>query len=272
MRKGKILTMGGNVALSADHPLMKEFFNISQTITEGTPNIGIIPSASANPQRAGEDYSKIFDSMGANTHIINPENRDSANQEALLKNAAEQDAFFFTGGHQLRITALLGGTELLNLIEDKFEDGAFLAGTSAGSVCMTNIMISQDLLKKPFVHGEVELTQGLGFIEDVIIDTHFTTRERFPRLIHVVCENPGILGIGIGDNTAALWDFDKSEFKVIGKNNVIVFDGSHIKVSNTPDLELGEQLSVSDVKIHVVGKGSKFNFESCDLTLPLNDE
>mgnify|MGYP006286587837 CR=1 FL=1 len=127
MRKGKILTMGGNVELSADHPLMKEFFNISQTITEGTPNIGIIPSASANPVKAGEDYSKIFNSLGANTFVINPDSRESANDEDLLENVEEQDVFFFTGGHQLRITALLGGTKLLDLIERKFENGAFLA-------------------------------------------------------------------------------------------------------------------------------------------------
>lgn len=266
------MTMGGNVDLSIDHPLMKEFFNTSQITTEGTPNIGIIPSASANPSNAGENYSKIFESMGANTFVINPESRESTNDEELLKEVEEQDAFFFTGGHQLRITALLGGTRLLDIIKEKFKNGAFLAGTSAGSVCMTKIMISQDLLKRPFVHGEVELTQGLGFIEDVIIDTHFTTRERFPRLIHVVCENPGILGVGIGDSTAALWDFDKTEFKVTGKNNVIVFDGKHIKTSNTTDLEFGEQLSVSDVRVHVVGKGSKFNFDSCELILPAEDD
>ena len=133
-------------------------------------------------------------------------------------------------------------------------------------------MISQDLLKRPFVHGEVELTQGLGFIDDVIIDTHFTTRERFPRLIHVVCENPGMLGVGIGDSTAALWDFDKTEFEVMGKNNVIVFDGKHIKTSNTTDLEFGEQLSVSDVRVHVVGRGSKINFDTCELTLPVKED
>jgi len=266
------MTMGGNVELSPDHPLIKEFFNMSQSMTEDTPNIGIIPSASANPKRSGEDYSKLFEGMGANTEVINPENRESTNEEDLLEIAEKQDVFFFTGGHQLRITALLGGTKLLEVINDKFQDGALLAGTSAGSVCMTKIMISQDLLKRPFVHGEVELTQGLGFIENVIIDTHFTTRERFPRLIHVVCENPGILGVGIGDNTAAIWDFDKTEFDVIGKNNVIVFDGKHITISNTPDLDFGEQLSVSDVHVHVVGKGSKFNFETCELTLPMEGD
>ncbi|MFW6196405.1 MAG: cyanophycinase [Thermoplasmatota archaeon] len=260
--------MGGNVDLSPDHPLNKKFFNISQTMTKGTPNIGIIPSASANPNKTGEDYSKLFEGMGANTDIINPESRGTANDEEILNIVNKQDAFFFTGGHQLRITALLGGTKLLDLIEEKFENGTLLAGTSAGSVCMTEIMISQDLLKRPFVHGEVELTQGLGFIGDMIIDTHFTSRERFPRMIHVVCENPGILGIGIGDSTGALWDFDKSEFEVLGKNNVVVLDGKHIKVSNTPDLDFGEQLSVSDVRVHVVGKGSKFNYESGELTLP----
>lgn len=266
------MTMGGNVELSTDHPLIKEFFNISQKITEGTPNIGIIPSASANPEKSGKDYSQLFESMGANTTIINPEDRKSTNEEDLLEIAEKQDVFFFTGGHQLRITALLGGTKLLEIIKSKFDRGALLAGTSAGSVCMTKIMISQDLLKRPFVHGEVELTQGLGFVEDVIIDTHFTTRERFPRLIHVVCENPGILGVGIGDSTAAIWDFDKIEFDVIGKNNVIVFDGKHITTSNTTNLEFGEQLSVSDVHVHVVGKGSKFNFETCELTLPEDED
>ena len=163
---------------------------------------------------------------------------------------------------------MLGGTSLLKELHNKFENGALLGGTSAGSVCMTTIMISQDLIRRPFVHGEVELTQGLGFLEDIVIDTHFAARNRIPRLIHIVSENPGILGVGIGENTGAIWDFYEKEFRVMGRGSIVVIDGKNVKESNTPCLELGESLSVSGITVHVMGQDSIFKYDKCKLILP----
>lgn len=269
---GNIITMGGSVDLVPDTPLFKEYFNLAQKITPNAPMIGVIPSGSANPRKSGEAYRDLFESMGANTVLINPQDRVKANSKEMISKAETSDAYFFGGGHQLRITALLGGTKLLKKIKEKFKKGAMIGGTSAGSVCLTTIMISQDLIKRPLVHGEVEVTHGLGFIEDIIIDTHFSTRNRIPRLIHVVGENPGVLGVGLGENTGAVWDFEKKEFRVIGRESVVVIEGTHITKNNTPDLELGESISVSGITVHVMGEGAIFQYEDCELTLPPRSE
>ncbi len=263
--------MGGNIDLRPDTPLFKEYFNIAQKITPGTPTIGIIPTASGTPELSMKGYSELFESFSSNTLVINPKDRDEANSEEMIEKVEKSDAYFFTGGHQVRITSLLGGTEVIEKLKEKFEDGALLGGTSAGSVCLTSLMIAGELLERPFVHGQVELTQGLGFIPDMVIDTHFTERGRFPRLIHVVCENPGTRGVGIGEGTATVWNLDNEEFRVIGRNSVAVVDGVHISKNNAPELDLGEPLSVSGVTVHVLGNGARFDYDECEMFLPEED-
>ncbi len=271
MSKGSIIAMGGNIDLRPDTPLFKEYFNIAQKITSGTPTIGIIPTASGTPEVSMQGYTELFESFSSKTVVIDPKDREEANSEETVKKVEKSDAFFLTGGHQLRITALLGGTKLVEKVKEKFEEGALIGGTSAGSVCLTTIMISGDLLKRPFVHGQVELTQGLGFIPDMVIDTHFTERGRFPRLIHVVSENPAMKGIGIGEGTAAVWNLEKEEFRVIGRNTVAVVDGVNISKNNAPDLEFGEPISVSGVEVHVLSSGARFDYDKCEMFLPEED-
>ena len=268
MSKGKIITMGGNVDLTPDTPLFKEYFNIAQQITENAPKIGIIPTASANSRKSGKEYVDLFESMGADTILIDPKDREETKEEEMISKVQEAETFFLTGGHQLRITSMLGGTPLLKEIHRKFEDGALLGGTSAGSVCMATIMISQDLIRRPFVHGEVELTQGLGFLEDITIDTHFAARNRIPRLIHIVSENPGVLGVGIGENTGTIWNLQNKEFKVVGRGSIVVIEGKDIVENNAPSLEIGDSISVSGIKVHVMGNGSIFDYDECKLYLP----
>ncbi len=268
MSKGTIIAMGGGVDLIPDTPLFKEYFNRAQEITEGTPRIGIIPTASGTPISSAKEYEKMFKNISAEVNIINPEGRGDANGDECIQNVKECDTFFFTGGHQSRITAILSGTEIMKEIKRKFKNGALIGGTSAGSVCLTNLMISGDLITRPFVHGQVKLTQGLGFITDMVIDTHFTERDRFPRLIHVVSENPGIQGLGIGEGTATVWDFDTGEFKVVGRNTVAVVDGSQISKNNAPELGFGEPISVSGVQVHVLSEGARYDFKNSEMFLP----
>lgn len=268
MSKGCIMTIGGNVDLYPEQPILKEYFNRAQKITESTPTIAVIPSASASTSQTGVMYSSVFESMGANTVTINPEKRKEANSDEILDLVDQADAFLFTGGHQLRITSLLGGTKMLDKLETRFEDGALLAGTSAGAVCMTTLMISQDLIDRPFAYGSVDLSHGLGFIEDFVIDTHFTIRGRFPRLIHIVCENPSVKGIGIGESTCAIWDFDEKEFSVIGRGTVAVIDGGDIIKSNVTELELGDTLSVSGINVSILGKGCRYRYAKGEMIFP----
>ncbi|MFO7792866.1 MAG: cyanophycinase [Candidatus Saliniplasma sp.] len=255
MSKGQIVTIGGNLDFFPGEPIIEEFLKRIRDNLDHSPTLGIIPSASLNPIRTGKKYSHLFKSGDTETKIIYPEDREEANKESMINEIDECDAFFFTGGNQLRITSLLGGTESLNVIKDKFQNGAFIGGTSAGSVCLTRTMIAYGKSKDSLLHGKVELSPGLNIIEDAVIDTHFTARGRFPRLIHVVTEHPGILGVGLGEDTAAFWDLEKKDFFVIGSRNIVVVDGKEIGISNIPHIKYREPICVEGIRVHILGNG-----------------
>ncbi|MFW5904131.1 MAG: cyanophycinase [Candidatus Saliniplasma sp.] len=262
MPKGQVVTIGGNLDFFLEDPIIVEFLNRIREYLEHSPMIGIIPSASLNPIRTGKKYSHLFRCDDIQTKVIYPEDREEANKESTLRDIEDCDAFFFTGGNQLRITALLGGTESLRAIKEKFENGAFIGGTSAGSVCLTRTMIAYGKSKESLLHGKVELSPGLSIIEDAVIDTHFTARGRFPRLVHVVTEHPGILGVGLGEDTAAFWDFEKKEFFVVGSRNIVVVDGKEIGLSNVPHIKYREPICVEGIRVHILGNGWGFDLEN----------
>ena len=259
--KGSIITIGGNVDKHPEEPIFKEFFDRAMDGVDEEPLIGVIPSASSEPIKTANVYTGLFKKMGAKTELIHPLDREEANSEKIVEEVREPDAFFFSGGNQLRITGLFSGTKALNALQEKFEGGATLGGTSAGAACMTGPMISQGESEDSLLGGEVELSQGLGFIDDAVIDTHFTARGRFPRLIHVVTENPGILGVGLGEDTAAIWDFGKNEFSVLGSRNVIVIDGSKIGSTNMAELKYGEPIYSENIVVEILANKCKYNYK-----------
>ncbi|MFW6196406.1 MAG: cyanophycinase [Thermoplasmatota archaeon] len=261
MPKGTIISMGGNVKLSPEETLFKKFIDISSHGSDYEPRLGIVPTASGNPIRSGKKYSELFEKMGAEVYILHPVERESANSKSLISKAEEVDSFFFTGGNQLRLTTVLGGTNLLDTIKNKFEEGCTLAGTSAGAVCMTSTMIAHGLAEDALMIGEVELTRGLAFIENAVIDTHFTARGRFPRLFHVVTENPGVLGIGLGEETGIVWDFENTSFTVLGNRNIVIVDGKTICFSNTADTEPGKPFTTEGITVHILSDGFQFDFD-----------
>ncbi len=252
--------MGGNVEMSLEEPLYKAFIDEVKKVSEGKPKIGIIPSASGNPPRTGKIYSSIFSEFGVETDVIDPLQRKDASDEDLVSLTYESDGFFFSGGNQLRLTSLLGGTKVLEAIRERFMEGAVLAGTSAGAVCMTATMISYGLVENALLSGEIELTQGLNFIDNTIIDTHFSARGRFPRLFHAVAENPGVLGVGLGEDTGIIWDFKEHTFKVIGSGNVVIVDGKQIHHSNVSEVEVGQAISVEGIIVHILIENIVYDF------------
>ncbi len=266
--KGPIMTLGGNVPLDSKESIFIEMMILARKLAGGKPMIAIIPTASQDTIKTGDAYTELFRELGAKTEILNPEYRDVANHKDLIELAKKADVFFFTGGNQLRITTMLGGTQLLNMIKERHEDGAMIAGTSAGAACLTNLMIAHGESEDALITGELELSHGLNFIENAVIDTHFTARGRFPRLIHVVAENPGVLGIGIGEGTAVTWDFQNNKFDVIGNRNLIVVDGLNIGVSNKADLKPGEPLCVDGITVHILSYGCSFNLETRETHIP----
>ncbi|HXC05843.1 MAG TPA: cyanophycinase, partial [Bacteroidia bacterium] len=166
------------------------------------------------------------------------------------------DGVMFTGGNQLRLSMIFGGTEFLRVITERYMNEKFvIAGTSAGAMAMSNTMIYQGSSTGALLKGEVKITTGLAFIKDVIIDSHFVTRGRFGRLAQAVASNPGCIGIGLGEDTGVLVT-EGNRMEAIGSGLILIFDGHNIRYSNIADLPEGAPISIENLVVHVMAKGN----------------
>lgn len=229
--------------------------------------IEVIATASQIPQIVGPEYKKAFEFLGAkNVNILEITNREQANSDAIVARANAADVVMFTGGDQLRLTSILGGTRFHDVILQKYQETDFIyAGTSAGAAAASENMIYQGSSQEALLKGEIKTTQGLGFMENVIIDTHFVQRGRIGRLFQAVVNNPRTLGIGLGEDTGL---FIKEEsMTAIGSGLVILVDGRFIKDTNLTNIDLGEPISIDNLIVHVMSVNDHFDLKTKELTI-----
>jgi cyanophycinase len=165
----------------------------------------------------------------------------------------------FSGGNQLRLTATFGGTGFLEKLLERYwnEPDFLVAGTSAGAMAMSNTMIYEGNATRAHLKGEVKITTGLGFIDDVIIDSHFEKRGRFGRLAQAVAANPSAIGIGLGEDTGMLIT-NGHRMEAIGSGLVMIIDGHDIRHSNIADIPDGCPISIENLKVHFCEKGNGY--------------
>lgn len=230
--------------------------------------IEVITTASKIPREIGPEYVKALNSLGAsNVDVLHIEKREQATDPEVLQRLKAADVVMFTGGDQLRLTSILGGTAFDELLLDKYRNEDFIyAGTSAGAAAASNNMIYQGSSSEALLKGEVKITSGLGLIDDVIIDTHFVQRGRIGRLFQAVVGNPKILGIGLGEDTGLLIVNGK-EMEAIGSGLVILVDGREIKDTNLTQIELGQPISISHLVTHVMSKYDTFNLDTFKMNI-----
>ena len=224
--------------------------------------IEVITTASKIPKLIGPEYQKAFNYLGANNvGIMDIDKREQAMDDQVVQRLQQADVVMFTGGDQLRLTSILGGTPFHDLLLDKYHNTDFIyAGTSAGAAAASNNVIYQGSSSEALLKGEVKITSGLGLIDGVIIDTHFVQRGRIGRLFQSVVGNPKVLGIGLGEDTGLLIT-NNNLMEAIGSGLVILVDGREIKDTNLTEVELGQPISISHLVTHVMSK-----FDTFDLT------
>lgn len=240
---------------------------ISESRLKEDSVIEIITTASQIPQIVGPEYKKAFEFLGAkNVSILDITNRDQANSDGITARATAADVVMFTGGDQLRLTSILGGTRFHDIILQKYQEEDFIyAGTSAGAAAASENMIYQGSSSEALLKGEIKTTQGLGFIENVIVDTHFVQRGRIGRLFQAVVNNPRTLGIGLGEDTGLFIDNDI--MTAIGSGLVILVDGRFIKDTNLTNIQLGQPISIDNLIVHVLSQNDFYDLKSKDLTI-----
>jgi cyanophycinase len=241
---------------------------IEESAKKEKSRIEILTTASTVPEEIGSDYKKAFARLKAeNTGIINIENREDAHNEEYQKRLKAADVIMVTGGDQMRLTSILGGTPFLELMQEKYQKEDFVyAGSSAGAAAASNNMVFKGTSDVSLFKGKVRVTSGLGFMNNVIVDTHFVTRGRIGRLLQIVVANPRLLGIGLEENAALLVTND-TKMEAIGPGMIMLVDGKSIADSNFNDIDDGEAISIENVIIHVMSKYDIYDFKKRKLTI-----
>jgi cyanophycinase len=281
--KGKLIIIGGAVDkgsfsetnLDKNAPKNLNFFEegilkriIKESKHKELSRIEVITTASKIPREIGPEYVKAFSYLGANNvDVLHIERREQASETEVLERLKAADVVMFTGGDQLRLTSILGGTPLDELLIDKYRNEEFIyAGTSAGAAAASNNMIYQGSSHEALLKGEVKITSGLGLIDDVIIDTHFVQRGRIGRLFQAVVGNPKVLGIGLGEDTGLLI-MNGRQMEAIGSGLVILVDGREVKDTNLTQVELGQPISINHLVTHVMSKNDTFDLDTFKMTI-----
>lgn len=268
--KGKLIAIGGAEDKGSEseygmHRSNLNFFELGilRRIMEeaGGPasRIEVVTTASSIPYEVGNNYMDAFGKIGCtNIGVIHIRNREDANVEDYIEKIRNCDCIMFSGGNQLRLSAVFGGTEFLKILHQRYHNTNFvIAGTSAGAMAMSKTMIYEGNATRAHLKGEVKMTTGLGFVDTVIIDSHFEKRGRFNRLVQAVATNPSCIGIGLGEDTGMLLtEGDKME--AIGSGLVIIIDGHNILHSNIADIPDGNPISIENLRVHFCEKGNGY--------------
>jgi cyanophycinase len=255
--KGVLIPIGGGED-------KKEHKTVLTRVIEETgkkkPRICVVTIATNLPKEVAADYRAAFKDLNIEKiSLIHYDNRPEADSEANLKKVRECDAILFSGGNQLKLSSLLGGTKLIQLIKERYydEEQFVIAGTSAGAAAMSDTMIIAGSSADALIKGQLELTNGLDLINSVFIDTHFTERGRFGRVIQTVACNPGVLGVGLGEDTAVVI-YRGEEMEVVGSGLVVIADGSQIVYTDLTEIENGQPMTIEGICMHILGPGKKF--------------
>ena len=261
--------MGSNVTIQ-EHILQPDYIKffeqgiLKRIITESAKHEGslieVITTASQIPELVGNEYIKAFGQLNVtNVNVLHVKSREDAGNREYLERIRKADVVMFSGGDQLRLTAIFGGTEFLQILKQRYVKENFLiAGTSAGAAAASTHMIYRGQSNEALIKGEVQITAGLGFIDSVIVDTHFVQRGRIGRLMYAVATNPGILGIGLGEDTGLLVT-EGSMMEAIGSGLIILVDGRNIVATNIYDVEIGSPVSIDNLKVHVMSIFDKYD-------------
>lgn len=265
---GCLIIIGGAEDKTGECLILKQAV---QRLTE-TDTLIILTTATEKPDEVGADYRQVFHALGVqNLMVLNINTREEANDPHQCELLRSAKCIFFTGGDQLRITSILGGTSTHDIIQEIYAKGGIIMGTSAGASVMSSTMVVQGEDNEPAKKCTLKMAPGLDLIEDTIIDQHFDQRGRFGRLLCGVAENPHVLGIGIDEDTAIVV-YPDMHFEVVGSNSVTIIDGRSIQSSNVSEQAQNELLAIIGVTVHTLPQNYGFDLRTREVMRLKNGE
>ncbi|HHW39614.1 MAG TPA: cyanophycinase [Syntrophomonadaceae bacterium] len=254
--QGTLVIIGGAEDKTGERVILRRFVELAGG---ERARLVVVTSATSRPQLVGDGYSRLFKDLGVQeVSILNVASRQEANIPSAYQTLLDATGIFFTGGDQLRITSLLGGTRLDEALRKAYREGTIIAGTSAGASAMSETMIVEGDGERAPQRNNVKMAPGLGLIREVVVDQHFAQRGRLGRLLTAVAQHPYMLGIGIDEDTAIVVK-PGGVFEVIGSQTVTVIDGKQIQETNVSESGPLEPLALTNVILHILPVGYKFD-------------
>lgn len=268
--KGILMSVGGhekrdpkktdreNNGEANDISVLKTFYSL---VNKENPVLIVITTASSEGDSLFKEYHSAFNALGVSKIVhMHHHNREEvlSDIEQCLAKIEEADAIFFSGGDQLKLTSIYGGTSFLLKMKQRYiHEPLVIGGTSAGAMALSTPMIYAGNKEKQQISGEIKITTGLEFLKDACIDTHFVDRSRFVRMAQVLASNPSCLGIGIEEDTAVIIR-NGIEAEVCGNGVAIVTDGRSIYNSTITEFGNGNKISVRGLKVDILSNGDTF--------------
>lgn len=256
-QRGLVMPIGGAEDKTNQKVILSRF-----VAEAGGPNarIVILPTASSI-ESAGQYYKGLFLGLGAATaDVVYIPDRHAANRGDSVEVVNEATGVYLTGGNQNRLAAILGGSRVASAIHARYDNGAIIAGTSAGASILSTHMVSAGRSGPSPKQRMAHMAAGFGLINGVIIDQHFRERDRIGRLLTLVAQNPALLGLGIDEDTAALID-DRGVLEVLGRGTVMIVDGTNIH-SDIVHARAHRPVSVTDVLLHALASGYRYDLRA----------
>ncbi|WP_299990925.1 cyanophycinase [uncultured Pontibacter sp.] len=268
--KGTLLAIGGKESKSEEERPESQDENssfISEQILKRfvkelqgkDPLVLVVPAASSEPEPIAKEYVKLFRELGVNTvQVVDVRTRDEAKDPEKIKLIDKAAGIMLTGGDQLRLTSILGGSPFMERIKERYmNEKLVVAGSSAGASAMSTNMIYKGEAQGGMLKDQMSATAGLDLLKNVAIDTHFIDRGRIIRMAQAVAQNPGCIGIGLEEDTAILVK-KGMEIEVVGSGLVTILDGMDISSTNIYEIESGDPFTIYDLKMHLLGNGKTY--------------
>ncbi|MDD2503544.1 MAG: cyanophycinase [Clostridia bacterium] len=255
-KQGILIIIGGKEDKKNECIILKK---VAELAGGAESKIVILTVATDYPSEVGREYKRLFHKLKVSqVEALHIETRENANDIDRLERLGGASCVFFTGGDQLKITSLTGGTKIEEFLRESFTEGLIIAGTSAGASVMSETMITSGDDDKAPRRCTVKMAPGIGLIDGVVIDQHFAERGRIGRLLAAVSQNPKVLGIGIDEDTAIVVRPNHS-FEVLGSNAVTVLDGINCSYTNVSESHPDDILAFTDVVLHILPAGYEYD-------------
>ncbi len=256
VRRGYLMPIGGAEDKQDERIVLRRFVALAGG---HAARIVVMPTASSLATVVGQRYREIFRTLGARqVEVLNISSREQAMDVSHLTAFEGATALFITGGNQMKLSAILGGTAVLQRIRDMHSAGMLVGGTSAGASAVSQHMIAFGASGSSPKQRMVQLCPGMGLLTQAIIDQHFSQRDRIGRLLTAVAHNPFILGIGIDEDTAAIIDPDK-RLEVVGRGSVLIVDASNMSYTDIHDAKGYRPFTMYGVVINTLTSGHKYD-------------